>query len=56
MDELRHYGILGMRWGIRRTPAQLGRPEKSKKQKKGRGAAKSKEDGAASGTKKSAKD
>ena len=24
-DALRHYGIRGMRWGIRRTPAQLGR-------------------------------
>lgn len=22
---LKHYGILGMRWGVRRTPAQLGR-------------------------------
>lgn len=23
-DELMHYGILGMRWGVRRTPEQLG--------------------------------
>lgn len=24
-NELRHYGILGMKWGVRRTPAQLAR-------------------------------
>lgn len=23
-DELRHYGVKGMRWGVRRTPEQLG--------------------------------
>lgn len=28
-NELMHYGILGMKWGIRRTPEQLGRKSKS---------------------------
>ena len=28
-DELMHYGVPGMKWGVRRTPSQLGRKKTS---------------------------
>lgn len=33
-NELYHFGIKGMKWGIRRTPAQLGHTTKNKNQRK----------------------
>lgn len=30
-NELQHYGIIGMKWGIRRTPEQLGHAPKSER-------------------------
>lgn len=33
MDELRHFGIKGMKWGVRRTDAQLGNSGSTKTKK-----------------------
>ena len=32
-DELYHYGVKGMKWGVRRTPAQLGHDTRSERSK-----------------------
>lgn len=36
MNTLEHYGIKGMKWGVRRTPEQLGHTKSSRKSKTGR--------------------
>lgn len=33
-DELYHYGVKGQRWGVRRTPEQLGHPKPTRAEKK----------------------
>lgn len=41
---LMHYGVLGMKWGVRRTPAQLGHRTKPKSVKRSKATTKKKEE------------
>lgn len=43
-DTLMHYGIKGMKWGVRRTPAQLGHKTKNTSKKQRRAEVKSMSD------------
>jgi len=36
MSELYHHGILGMRWGVRRTPEQLGHRQQIREERRNR--------------------
>lgn len=50
-NELAHYGILGMKWGIRRTPAQLARARGSSGKKTGASAGDKKKSASKASTK-----
>lgn len=55
-NHLEHYGIKGMKWGIRRTPEQLGHKPSSKKKKSSIGSALKKAGSAVASTSKSVVD